>query len=133
MARHDIDPVLQQLVRAINDSGQAAVPVTVSVHGTIVTGALIAQRQYFTELVERNPLMTALEPSSGLLGKEYTKDADSESDHHLHILASRTRGDEAGEGLWRLSLEAVDGWTLRQDAGSEADDKGPFARLLGTP
>jgi len=30
MARHDIDPVLQQLVRAINESGQAAVPVTVS-------------------------------------------------------------------------------------------------------
>lgn len=134
MARHDIDPVLQQLVRAINDSGQATVPVTVSVHGTILTGALIAQQRYFTELVEQNPLMSALEPSSGLLGKEYTKDADSESDHHLHLLASRTRdGGEASEGVWRLSLEAVDGWALRQGAASETADKGPFARLLGSP
>ena len=35
MARHDVDPVLQQLVRAINELGQAVVPVTVSVsrHG----------------------------------------------------------------------------------------------------
>ena len=68
MARHDTDPVLQQLVRAINESGQAAVPVTVSVHGTQLTGALIAERRYFSELVEGNPLMSALEPSSGLLG-----------------------------------------------------------------
>jgi hypothetical protein len=70
MARHDTDPVLQQLVHAINESGQAAVPVTVSVHGTQLTGALIAERRYFSELVEGNPLMSALEPSSGLLGKE---------------------------------------------------------------
>lgn len=46
MARHDIDPVPQQLVRAINESGQASVPVTMSVHGTILDGALIAERRY---------------------------------------------------------------------------------------
>ena len=88
MARHDVDPVLQQLVRAINESGQAAVPVTVSVHGTALTGALISQRRYFSELVEGNPLMSALEPASGLLGKEYAKDAEAESDHHLHVRAA---------------------------------------------
>ena len=44
MAKHNIDPVLKQLVRAINESGQAAVPVTVSVHGTMLNGALIAER-----------------------------------------------------------------------------------------
>jgi hypothetical protein len=48
MARHDIDPVLQQLVRAINESGQAAVPVAVSVHGAMLNGSLIAERRYFT-------------------------------------------------------------------------------------
>ena len=91
MARHDVDPVLQQLVRAINESGQAAVPVTVSVHGTALTGALISQRMYFSELVEGNPLMSALEPSSGLLGKEYAKDAEAESDHHLHVRVAGLR------------------------------------------
>jgi len=131
MAKHDTDPVLQQLVRAINESGQAAVPVTVSVHGTQLTGALIAERRYFSELVEGNPLMSALEPSSGLLGKEYAKETEAESDHHLHLLASPALGGAAAEGLWRISLDAVDGWTLGADAAE--DDRGPFARLLGNP
>jgi hypothetical protein len=133
MAKHDVDPVLWQLVRAVNESGQAAVPVTVSVHGTTLTGTLIAQNRYFSDLVEANPLMSALEPTSGLLGKEYTKEAETESDHHLHLRATGARGDnQAAEGLWRISLEAVDGWTLRASAAAE-EDKGPFARLLGTP
>ena len=132
MPKHDVDPVLQQLIRAINESDGGAVPVTLSVHGTMIRGDLVAQRRYFAALVERNPLMSALEPSSGLLGKEYARDTDSETDHHLHILADETRdGSVAGEGLWRISLEAVDGWTLRHGVGTEtADDRGPFARLL---
>jgi hypothetical protein len=133
MARHDIDPVLQQLVRAINESRQAAVPITISVHGTVLTGALIAQRRYFSELVEGNPLMSALEPASGLLGKEYAKEAESESDYHLHVRATGTRGDgKVAKGPWRVSLGAVDGWALRASADADAkDDRGPFDRLLG--
>jgi hypothetical protein len=133
VAKHDADPVLRQLVRAVNESGQAAVPVTVCVHGTTLTGTLIAQSRYFRELVEGNPLMSALEPTSGLLGKEYAKEAEAESDHHLHVLAAGTRGEPgAADGLWRVSLEAVDGWTLRA-ATAPTEDKGPFARLLGNP
>ena len=130
MAKHDVDPVLRQLVRAVNESGQAAVPVAVSLHGTTLTGMLIAQNRYFSDLVEANPLMSALEPTSGLLGKEYAKEAEAESDHHLHLRGTGGRG--AAEGLWRISLETVDGWTLRAGPAAE-DDKGPFARLLGTP
>ncbi len=134
MAKHDTDPVLWQLVHAINDSGQAAVPVTVSVHGTLLTGALIAERRYFSELVEGNPLMSALEPSSGLLGKDYAKEAEAESGHHLHIRTGPGRDGGVAEGLWRISLEAVDGWSLRADtAAGRGDDRGPVARLLGTP
>jgi hypothetical protein len=132
MPKHDVDPVLQQLIRALNESGEGAVPVTVSVHGTLITGDLVAQRRYFAVLVERNPLMSALEPSSGLLGKEYANDTDAETDHHLHVLADETRdGSVMGEGVWRISLEAVDGWTLRHGTGAEvADDRGPFARMF---
>jgi hypothetical protein len=132
MARHDVDPVLRQLVRAVNESGQAAVPVTVSLHGTTLTGTLVAQSMYFSDLVDANPLMSALEPTSGLLGKEYTREAEAESDHHLHLRAGAGGDREGTRGLWRISLEAVDGWTLRADAAAE-EDKGPFARLLGTP
>lgn len=59
---------MRHLVKAVNESETAAVPVSLSVHGTVVTGDLIAQRRYFAELVAGNPLMNALEPSSGLLG-----------------------------------------------------------------
>ena len=133
MAKHEVDPVLRQLVRAVNESGQAAVPVAVSVHGTTLTGTLIAQSRYFSELVEGNPLLSALEPSSGLLGKEYAKEAEAESDHHLHLRIAGVRGgNEVTEGPWRISLNAVDGWALRAGDAAE-EDKGPFARLLGTP
>ena len=130
MAKHDIDPVLQQLIKAVNEADSAAVPVTVTTHGTTLTGVLIGQRSYFTELVGQNPLMSALEPSSGLLGKEYTKDIETESDHHLHLRVT-SDGDGPAAGMWRISLEAIDGWTLRA-AGETDDGKGPFARLLGS-
>ena len=110
MAKHDVDPVLQQLVRAVNESGQAAVPVTIAVHGTVLTGNLIAQSRYFSDLVEGNPLMSALEPSSGLLGKEYTKEAEAESDHHLHV---RAAGSRAMAGLPRAC--GVSAWGQSTD------------------
>ncbi len=125
MAKHDTDPVLEQLVRAVNESGQARVPVTVSAHGTVVTGVLIAQDAYFTLLAEGNPMLSALQPAAGLLGKDYEKEVEAESGHHLHV---QTTGRD--EGLWRVSLAAVDGWTVGTSVAPD-DDKGPFARLLG--
>ena len=70
--------------------------------------------------------MSALEPASGLLGQEYAKEAEAESDHHLHVRTASIRGDaEAAEDLWRISLEA-DGWTLRASAEVDAKDRGPL-------
>lgn len=97
-----------------------------------LTGALISQRMYFSELVEGNPLMSALEPSSGLLGKEYAKDAEAESDHHLHIRAVGARSSEVAEGLWRVSLEAVDAWT-RPERGRRRDGWHCAVRLVIGP
>ena len=133
MAKHSTDPVLQHLVRAVNESGPSGVPVTIAAHGMALTGVLIAQQAYFTELAEGQPLMSALQPSAGLLGKEYAKEVDAESGHHLHLRGSHVAGD-GEEGLWRISLQAVDAWTLRATAESgdaARDDSGPFARLLG--
>jgi hypothetical protein len=135
MAKHDRDPVLRELIRRVNDSGQTAVPVTLSVHGAVLHASLISQDRYFAELAETSPLMSALDPGSGLLGDEYVKDVASESHHYLHVRAARlaASGDGA-EGLWRLRLDAVDAWTLRiGDTASDQHDKGPFARLLGNP
>ena len=75
MAKHDTDPVLQHLVQAVNESGPSGVPVTVTAHGMVLTGVLIAQEAYFADLVEGHPLMSALQPVSGLLGKEYAREA----------------------------------------------------------
>jgi hypothetical protein len=44
----------------------------------------------------------------------------------LHI---RTTGD-GGEGLWRISLCAVDRWALGAPNKEAQGGKGPFARLL---
>jgi hypothetical protein len=128
MAKHGTDPVLGQLVHAVNESGQTRVPLTVSAHGTVLTGVLIAQEAYFSLLAEGSPLLSALQPASGLLGKEYAKEVSAEADHHLHMRA--TRADK--EGLWRISLDAVDGWTLGAADEETQGDRGPFARLLGT-
>jgi hypothetical protein len=131
MAKHDIDPVLRHLVQAINESGEAAAPIMVSVRGTVLRGALISEERYFAELVEGDPLMSALEPSSGLLGKEYAKGTEAASGRHLHLRAAGVRGDaEFPEGLWRINLKSVDGWSLHAGA---VDSRGPFARMLGTP
>jgi hypothetical protein len=127
MAKHDADAVLGQLVHAVNESGQARVPVTVSAHGTVLTGVLIAQEAYFTLLAEGSPLLGALQPDSGLLGKEYAKEVAADADRHVHIRA--TGADR--EGLWRISLESVDGWSLGAAGEQAQGDKGPFARLLG--
>lgn len=126
MAKNGTDPVLEQLVHAVNKSGKATVPVTISAHGTVVTGVLIAQDVYFAQLAEGRPLLSALRPSTGLLGKDYKKDVAAQSGNHVHIRAAG-----ADEGLWRVSLTAVDGWTVGAGDG-DAADKGPFARLLGT-
>ena len=85
MAKHDTDPVLGQLVHAVNESGQTQVPVTVSAHGTAGPGVLIAQDGYFNQLTEGSPLLSALQPASGLLGKEYAKEVSAEADSRLHI------------------------------------------------
>lgn len=126
MAKHDTDPVLGQLVHAVNQSGQTQVPVTVSTRGTVLTGALIAEDAYFKQLAEGSPMLSALQPASGLLGKEYANEVSAEAGRHLHI-----RATGAGQqGLWRISLHAVDGWALGTFSKEAQDDKGPFARLL---
>jgi hypothetical protein len=133
MAKHDTDPVLQHLIHAVNESGPAGVPMTIVAHGMALTGLLIAQEAYFTELAAGQPMMSALQPSADLLGKEYGKEVEAESGYHLHLRGGRVSGD-GEDGLWRVSLQAVDAWTLRpsaSDSDAARDDSGPFARLLG--
>jgi hypothetical protein len=139
MAKHDVDPVFRELVRSINESGQAVVPVVLTVHGTVLRGSLISEARYFSELAERTPLMSALEPSSGLLGKDYVKSVEAESGYFLHLRAVGLGGDGDEEGLWRIGVGDVDAWTLPPASGvnggsgadGEAGNKSPFARLVG--
>jgi hypothetical protein len=86
----------------------------------VLTGVLIAQEAYFTLLAGGSPLLSALQPASGLLGKEYAKQVSAEADQHLRIRA--TGADR--EGLWRISLNAVDGWTLGAAVGERKATRG---------
>jgi hypothetical protein len=106
--------------------------VTVAVNGTVLHGSLIAEERYFAELADVNPLMNALNPRAGLLGNDYEKNVKSESGHYLHLRAARLASGE-GEGLWRIQADEIDAWTFRAyDGPADQDDKGPFARLLGS-
>jgi hypothetical protein len=134
MAKREIDPVFRELVRSINESGQALVPVILTMHGTVLRGSLISESRYFAELAEVTPPMSALQPASGLLGKDYVKDVEAESGHYVHLRAARlAQGGDEADGLWRIGIGAVDAWSLPVVAGPAGDgDKGPFAGLLGT-
>jgi hypothetical protein len=109
--------------------------VLLTAHGTVLRGSLISETRYFSELTEVAPMLSALQPASGLLGKDYTKDVEAESGHYVHLRAGRLgqAGDDT-EGLWRIDIGAVDAWSLPAAAvdSAEADDQGPFARLLGS-
>jgi hypothetical protein len=100
MAKHDADPVLGQLVHAVNESGQTRVPVTVSAHGTVLTGVLIAQDVSFTQVGEGSPLLSALQLASGLLGQEYAKEVSAEADH-ICTSALLDPGRDCGGSAWR--------------------------------
>jgi hypothetical protein len=144
MPKHAIDPVFRELVSSINESGQAVVPVVVTVHGVVLRGSLISEARYFTELAERTPLMSALQPASGLLGKEYAKGVEAASGYYLHLRATRLAPDGDEEGLWRVRVADVGAWSLPAAGGSgrgsangsghgsaaAAEEKGPFARLV---
>ena len=89
----DADPGSGQLVHAVNESGQTRVPVTVSAHGTVLKGVLIAQEAYCAQLAEGSPFLGALQSASGLLGKEYAKELSAEADRHLHISGAGPDGE----------------------------------------
>ncbi len=145
MPKHAVDPVFRELISSINESGQAVVPVVLIVHGVVLRGSLISEARYFTELAERTPLMSALQPASGLLGKDYAKGVQAESGYYLHLRAARPGPDGDEEGLWRIAVADVDAWTLPAANGmgqasangsaagpwEKESEKGPFARLIG--
>jgi hypothetical protein len=116
MAENNQDPVLAELVRSVNESDQSAVPVplavpvTLTVRGAVLRGSLIAERSYFTEIVEASPLMDALDPEAATSGR------------YLHLRAAGDEGEDAA--LWRIGLDAVDAWTLHATASS-ADQEDP--------
>jgi DNA topoisomerase IB len=66
---------------------------------------------------------------TGKSGKHREQDAAG-GDFTAASAHPRDRNDR--EGLWRISLDAVDGWTLGAAVEETQGDRGPFARLLGT-
>ena len=64
MAKHDTNPVLVYLVRVVNESGRARVPVTVSAQGAVVTGVLIARLPTSRSLSTAGPQGLPLPPTA---------------------------------------------------------------------
>jgi hypothetical protein len=112
MAKHDVDPVLQQLVHTVDDSGRSAELIAVSAHGMSLTGTLISEQSYFRKLAEVHPLLSALEPSLRLLGQEYVTEAEAESGHHLHMWGSEVSDGKATRDGWAMADQPGGGGQL---------------------
>jgi hypothetical protein len=133
MAKRDVDPVLRELVRSVNESDQALVPVSLIMRGTVLRGSLISQARYFSELSGVAPLMSTLEPGSGLPGRDFAKDVEAEAGHYLHLRGTEVadRRDDA-EGLWRIDIATVDAWNLPAAATGPEGEEGrvPPSRFM---
>lgn len=131
MAKTAVDPTLRELVRAIEESGRTSVPVALTVRGTVLHGELVSQQRYFADLAAENPLVSALEPTAGLLGKDYRKETRDSAHRYLHLRGGRVHPHLDGVGaLWRIRLASVDAWTLH-DMAPQAEDRDRSAETSG--
>jgi len=95
-----------QRVRA----GRCARPPSRSTRG-VLTGNLIAQSRYFSELVEGNPLMSALETGFRSAGQGVRQGGGSRVRTIICTAGCRRRGDgEARRGPVAYQPGSVDGW-----------------------
>lgn len=126
MAKRHGDPLLDRVVRAIEESPGAAVPVTVSVRGALLRGELISQEAYFAELTAGNPLLGALGTESRGTAHEGRRVDVKSSDGFVHLRGTRTQ-DPVAPDMWRIALRAVDAWTLApgpEDADRDGQGEG---------
>lgn len=131
MSKRHGDPLLDRVVRAIEESPGAAVPITVSVRGAVLHGELISQETYFSALTAGNPLLGALGTEARGSGHEGKRFDTKSSDGFVHLRGTRAP-ESVSPGVWRIALRAVDAWTLATSADDAGRDGQGEGSVLGS-
>lgn len=115
------DPVLAGLVAGVGRSSTVLLPVTLMSRGLVIEGDLVAESRWLDELAR---LLDAGSPAVAELGRVFREAGvssvmasavgDNTSSELLHLVSATVRaGQETlSTGLWRLRVDAVDGWRL---------------------
>lgn len=113
------DPILTDLVHAVEETGTATVPITLWVGGALVAGTLVAYATWLREVVayfETHDIAAggdAFTPVYEELPRDRAPDRD-----HMHLRDARTFAPGAptapGDGgvPWRARIRAVDAWSF---------------------
>lgn len=114
------DPILAGLVGATRQSTNLALPVTLLTRGLIAEGLLVSEARWLDELAA--VLEAGGEAAAALGGVfrgarasvELAAAAGDSTGALVHLLAASIRSgtDVVATGLWRVALDAVDGWKL---------------------
>lgn len=114
------DPILGGLVGATRQSTELALPVTLMSRGLVVEGLLVSEARWLDELAALleggGETLVAL---GGIFRNaratvELATAAGDSTGEIVHLMGASVRsGDQLmATGLWRVALEAVDGWKL---------------------
>jgi hypothetical protein len=129
-----VDSFLQSLVSIVNDES-ASIPITLSVGGLLISGAMIGGKTYFDEFARQfkdgfrnisSETASTIEEAFKRLGdvydpiqKESQGIAAISKPHLIHLRDAQIYQSGAGPALskkkgvlWRGRLEAVDGFSL---------------------
>lgn len=114
------DPILAGLVSAAAKSTELQLPVTLVAAGLIVEGQLVSEARWLDEMAS---LLEAGSASAAELGAifrgarasvEMAGAVGDPGSAIVHVIRSTVRSGReiVAVGLWRIRLEAVDGWKL---------------------
>lgn len=114
------DPILAGLVGATRESTDLALPVTLMTRGLVAEGLLVSEARWLDELAAiLEGGSEALAALGGIFrgaraAVELATAAGDSTGELVHLLGASVRsGDHlVATGLWRVALEAVDGWKL---------------------
>lgn len=114
------DPILAGLLNATRQSTDLALPVTVMSSGLVAEGLLVSEARWLDELAAL--LETGSDALVALGGifrdaraaVELATAAGDSTGGIVHLMGAAVRSGEhlVATGLWRVTLEAVDGWKL---------------------
>lgn len=115
------DVILQLMIESVNEHEDYEIPITLNVHGTLVSGNLISAGYYFQELMETfsedteadKQIYNKLEKAS-----QHLEAGEEPGINYVHMKEAKmfdesgTAIPSKGDVLWRGKMKEVDGFFI---------------------